>query len=49
MIETAEEAREIPLEHFRVGFNDYYMTDDGEEVAVPNGTEVPDEWTLLSD
>ena len=47
-VKTVEDAEQIPDHHYNVGFNDYYETEEGEHVSVPDGTEVPDEWTLVS-
>lgn len=48
-VTCVEDVRSIDESAYNVGFNDYYETPDGEQVAVPNGTDVPDEWVLVSD
>lgn len=48
-VESKADADRIPDAAYRVGFNDYYETPEGDFVAVPNGTTVPGDWILVSD
>jgi len=48
-VESESEVEQIPDHYYGHGFNDYYITDNGNEVAVPNDFGVPDSWVLLCD
>lgn len=48
-IESKADVEAIPDRAYDGGFNEYYETDDGEQVAVPAGSTVPSEWTLIAD
>ena len=48
-VSSKAEVKAIPDHAFDVGFSKFYQTTDGNILAVPSGTTVPPEWTLLSD